>query len=78
MGMAQILVRNLDENVVARLKDRAKKDGRSLQSELKFILKQAAALDMNTAQEILEDYRRRFKGKQFSDSAELIRENRNR
>ncbi len=76
--MAQILVRNLDENVVARLKDRAKKDGRSLQSELKFILKQAAALDMNTAQEILEDYRRRFKGKQFSDSAELIRENRNR
>ena len=30
--MAQILVRDLDEKVVERLKRRARKDGRSLQS----------------------------------------------
>ena len=40
--MAQILVRNLDEVVVDRLKQRARAEGRSLQSEVRTILSEAA------------------------------------
>lgn len=79
--MAQILVRNLDEETVKRLKKRARDDGRSLQSEVKHILSQAAyepTVDMEKARKMLEEFRRRFKGRKFSDSVELIREDRNR
>jgi len=40
--MAQIVVRNLDDAVVERLKQRARQEGRSLQSEVRMILAQAA------------------------------------
>ena len=40
--MAQVLVRDLDETVVARLKERARCNGRSLQKEAKSILEEAA------------------------------------
>lgn len=43
--MAQVLVRNLTEKVVARLKKRAEQRGRSLQAEVKEILEQAAGSD---------------------------------
>jgi len=79
--MAQILVRNLDEKVVKQLKKRAKREGRSLQAEAKRILEQAATsptVDMVTAKKMMEDFRRRFKGRRFSDSAELIRQDRER
>ena len=76
--MAQILVRNLDARVVERLKRRAKDQGRSLQAEVKMILEQAATVDVDTAREMLEQFRRRFKGRKFPDSVELIREDRDR
>ena len=40
--MAQILVRNLDEVVVDRLKQRAREEGHSLQAEVRTILSEAA------------------------------------
>ena len=40
--MAQILVRDLDKKVVESLKSRARERGRSLQSEVKTILSEAA------------------------------------
>ena len=40
--MPEVLVRNLEEAVVERLKARARDNGRSLQAELKLILEQAA------------------------------------
>ena len=79
--MAQILVRNLDEETVERLKRRAREDGRSLQSEVKHILSQAAQepiVDMETARALVENIRKKFKGRKFPDSVELIREDRNR
>ena len=79
--MAQILVRDLDEGVVESLKKLARQDGRSLQSEVKAILEQAAyepRVDMETARNICEDFRRRFKGRSFPDTVELIREDRER
>ena len=78
--MAQILVRNLDETVVARLKERANLNGRSLQAEVKMILEQAAAdggkVDMVTARRMFEELQRRFAGRKFPDTVELIREDR--
>lgn len=79
--MAQILVRELDTETVERLKRRAKEDGRSLQSEVKMILERAAIepkTDMEAARKMLDEFRRRFKGRKFSDSVELIREDRDR
>ena len=41
--MAQVLVRQLNDKVVDRLKKRAKEHGRSLQSEVKAILEEPAS-----------------------------------
>jgi plasmid stability protein len=78
--MAQVLVRNLTDKVVARLKKRAKNRGRSLQAEVKTILEEAAK-DVpedfwKEADRIREQLQR--SGRTFSDSAALIREDRDR
>ncbi len=78
--MAQVLVRNLDEKVVVRLKKRAAHRGRSLQAEVKMILEEAAeeeATDFWKAADQIRDQLRRT-GRTFSDSAALIREDRDR
>jgi len=76
--MAQILVRDLSEKTVNYLKKKAKEDGRSLQSEVKAILEQAAQMDMTASLYQVDRFRARFKGKQLPDSAVLIREERSR
>ena len=79
--MAQVLVRNLRDKVVARLKKRAAQRGRSLQAEVKQILEDAAAeADQTDVLKRIEEFRERMRrsGKTFSDSAELIREDRGR
>jgi plasmid stability protein len=76
--MAQILVRNLDKDVVERLKQRARREGRSLQAEAKTILEGAAQIDARSAVQLAKTIRRGFRGRVFSDSAQLIREDRNR
>lgn len=76
--MAQILVRNLDEAVVDRLKMRAVQHNRSLQAEVKTILEQAAQVDVNTARELALSIRKQFEGRQFAKSVDLIREDRER
>jgi len=76
--MGQILVRDLNDEVIERLKDRARNDGRSLQSEVKLILEQAAQADVKAARKLANDIRKRFKGRRLTDSADLIREDRDR
>ncbi len=77
--MAQVLVRQLDNKVVVRLKKRAKEHGRSLQSEMKTILEEAVP-DYEAAWKRIEGIRKRLRksGRTFSDSADLIREDRDR
>jgi plasmid stability protein len=77
--MAQVLVRQLDEKVVDRLKRRAKEHGRSLQSEVKTILEEAVP-DYEAAWRRIEGFRKRLKksGRRFIDSAALIRQDRER
>jgi antitoxin FitA len=77
--MASVLVRDLDPAVVERLKARAEENGRSLQKELKAILETAAAqATWAEARAAAERVRQMLGGRQFSDSTELVRENRER
>ncbi|BAZ12932.1 hypothetical protein NIES4071_47660 [Calothrix sp. NIES-4071] len=84
--MAQIVVENLEPNVIDKLEALAKQNGRSLQEELKHILKQAAETavqyrtggDIARAREAVARSQARYAGKKLSDSTELIREDRER
>jgi plasmid stability protein len=74
--MAQVLIRNLDDVVVARLKRRAQRHGRRLEQELREILTRAA---MPTRAEVLAEIdriRAMTPPGQPIDSTALIRENR--
>jgi plasmid stability protein len=79
--MAQVLIRNLDEKVVTRLKRRAAQKGRSLQVEVKMILEDAAKeADQADLWREISRFREKLRrsGRTFSDSAKLIREDRDR
>ena len=77
--MGQVLVRQLNDKVVDRLKKRAKEHGRSLQSEVKTILEDAVP-DYERAWKRIDSLRLRLKrsGRKFSNSADLIRKDRDR
>lgn len=78
--MPNVLVRDLEETVVEKLKSRAMKNGRSLQKEVQIILTDAAEKreplsDLETARKI----RAMLKTKnQKTESAQLLREDRAR
>lgn len=78
--MAQVLVRDLDDTTVATLKQRAKQHHRSLQSEVRAILVDAANFTppADTAAHLREMHKELFGDKVFSDSTPLIREDRER
>jgi antitoxin FitA len=77
--MAQLLVRDLDAAVVDRLKQRATRHGRSLQKEVKAILEAAVGqCSIEDARAAAERIHQKLAGKVFSDSADLIREDRDR
>lgn len=76
--MGQILVRNLDERLVKRLKASARRNGRSLQAEVKTILEQNTPLDMKSARRLVDSIRKSFGNRHFDDSAVLIRKERDR
>ena len=77
--MPDILVRNIDPEKLKRLKARAKQNGRSLQSEAKMVLEDAAAAQ-RSIDEVLEAARqwRKKVGRPAVDSVSLIREDRER
>ena len=74
--MVQILIRNLDETTLERLKLRATQGGRSLQAEVKMIRDQAAHVDLQTARLTAARIREKLKGRPASDSVGLPREER--
>ena len=77
--MTQLLVRDLDPAVVARLKEQARQNHRSLQGEVKAILEQAAATaTRDEALAMIDKWQRRWGDRVFSDSTQLIREDRDR
>ena len=76
--MSQMLVRDLDPEVLERLKMRARSNGRSLQKEVREI--PAGAVETYTmaaeAGEATGRWQERFAGQKFTDSAALIRKDR--
>jgi antitoxin FitA len=75
--MSSILVQGLDPKTIRRLKERARFNGRSLQQEIKEILERTAGMvTMSEARRLSERWRHRLGGRAFSDSAQLIREDR--
>lgn len=77
--MAQLLVRDLDPSVLVRLKEQARKHRRSLQGEVKAILEEAAGrATQDEAMAVLDKWRRRWGDRVFSESAPLIRADRDR
>ncbi len=76
--MAQVLIRDVSPATIEKLKKRARESGRSLQSELKLILENAAPYSFAEARAAAERVRKRLGGRRLSDSTALIREDRDR
>ena len=76
--MSQLLVRDLDPAVLQGLKERARRHGRSLQSEAKAILEASVTLSPDEARRVAAEWRQRLAGAIQGDSADLIREDRDR
>jgi len=76
--VARVLVRDLGTDVVARLKARAKRNGRSLQAELKDILQMASRYRAVDARALADRIRRQLRGRAHIDSVELLAEDRSR
>jgi plasmid stability protein len=76
--MPDILVRGLNAQAVKQLKARAKQHGRSLQGEAKLLLEQAAGADAADVAKTLDKWKKKFAGRKFSDSVDLVRQDRSR
>ena len=74
--MAQVLVRKLPDDVVARLKARAARARRSLEQELRLILIDAARAGREEVLADMDRIRAMTPNVPQTDSAELIREDR--
>ena len=74
--MANVLIRDLDAEVLNRLKAAARRHGRSLQAEIHQALGRAAASGLAETRRISARWLRRLGGSSQSDSARLIREDR--
>jgi plasmid stability protein len=76
--MAKVLIRDLDERTVERLKKRAARNRRSLQAELQLIVERAAATDIVDSRDVAARIRKKLAGRQHSDSAALLADDRRR
>jgi len=77
--MAQILIRDLDDSLVERLKDRARQNNRSLQGEAKALLESyAGQFTTVEALEASKQWHRRLADRGLGDSVASVREDRER
>lgn len=78
--MANILVRDIPDQVLNRLKSMAKGHNRSLQQELRLVLEKTVDQTPPDIFQKTAEIRKKFRKKsiRFTDSAKLLRENRTR
>jgi antitoxin FitA len=76
--MANVLVQDLSEATLTLLRRRAERHGRSLEDEVRTIIENSAQGEFAEARRGVEEIRAMLGGRRFSDSAELIREDRDR
>lgn len=74
--MANVLVRDLDEDILKRLKAAAKAHGRSLQAEIHDVLRSASARSLAETRRLSSRWLKRLGAAKHSDSAGLIRDDR--
>ena len=74
--MAQVLVRDLPEEVVARLKAKAAAEGRSLEAYLRVVLEEASTVDRDEFLALADAIVGATRGRPQTDAADLIRESR--
>ena len=76
--MPDVLVRGVDETILTKLKDVAKRNGRSVQSELLTLINNFVASATLSDEETAARIKDALRGRSFTDSAELLREDRSR
>lgn len=79
--MTKLVVRDLNPEVVARLEVRARSHGHTVEEEARAILEEveeATPLPRKEALRIAQEWQKRLAGRITGDSAELIREDRDR
>jgi plasmid stability protein len=74
--MPNVLVRDLDADVLEQLKAAAKANRRSLQAEIHDVLRRASARNLAETRRLSARWLKRLSRSRQSDSAELIREDR--
>jgi len=75
-----VLIRDIDEETLEKLKKKAAANRRSLQEELKSLLESHAGPDIEKIRAMARESIRKYKaeGRKFSDSTDDIREDRER
>ena len=78
--MPDVLIRNIDEKTLDNLKKRAENNNHSLQVELKNILEIYGKIEFEQTKDLIRESIEKYKaeGRVFSDSVDLIREDRDR
>ena len=74
--MADVLVRDLDDDVLRQLKAAAKAHGRSLQAEIHAVLENASVRSLAETRRVSARWLKRLRTTSHTDSADSIREDR--
>jgi plasmid stability protein len=74
--MPNLLVRDLDAEVLKQLKAAARSHGRSLQAEIHDVLRRASSRNLAETRRLSERWLKRLSRSRHSDSATLVREDR--
>ena len=76
--MKSISIRNVPETVYAALQKMARENHRSLQEQVKCILEQEARLVKGSPLAAAASWRKQFKGRKFTDTVKMIKQDRKR
>ena len=74
--MPNVLIRDLDDDVLKQLKAAAKANHRSLQAEIHEVLRRANTRNLAETRRLSARWLKRLSGSDQSDSADLIRKDR--
>ncbi len=76
--MSAISIRNIPESTYFALKDMAKKNHRSLQEEIRYLLDKEVKLTQESSWSLSKQWRAKLKGRHHSNSVQMINEDRSR
>ena len=76
--MPDVLVRNVDKEILKRLRMRAERNGRSLQGELMDVFVSISSAESRSDADAAARIKKALSGRKFSDSAASLREDRSR